>query len=389
MEYIVCHYHEIALKGNNRGMFERKLADNIKNFLPENYFHFIKNISGRIIVHLTQEGINKKEEIKNIIGNVFGIANFSFAENCKQELGSINEKSVEILQTKKFKTFRVSSKRSNKKFEINSQQVNERVGAFIVEKMNKKVGLTNPDVNLFIEIVQDYVFLYLEKNRGLGGLPVGVSGHGLVLISGGIDSPVATFLAMKRGIKVSFVHFHSFPYTDKESIEKVKKIIHVLNNFQFKSRLYLCPFADIQKQILLNTPEKYRVILYKRMMLKISDKIAQQEKIETFITGESVGQVASQTIENIKVIQSVSGSLILRPLICRDKLEIIEDAKKIGTFPISITPHQDCCVRFVPRHPATKARLRDVKLAEEKLDVEELVNKSVQNVEVFNFKHEK
>ena len=252
--------------------------------------------------------------------------------------------------------------------------------------MNKKVNLKNPDANLFIEIVQDYSFLYLDKIKGRGGLPVGVGGKGLVLISGGIDSPVAAFLAMKRGIKISLIHFHSFPYTDQESIEKVKRIVKILNNFQFRLKLYLCPFADIQNEILLNVPAKLRVILYKRMMLKIAEKVAEKEKIETFITGENVGQVASQTIENIKVIQSASDKLILRPLICQDKEEIIDKAKDIGTFDISILPHQDCCTRFVPRHPATKARLKDVEIAEQKLNIKELVEKSIQDMETFNFK---
>ena len=386
MEYIICHYHEIALKGNNRGFFERKLVENIKSFLPKESFDFVKNISGRIIVKLNKNSIKKREEIERVLGNISGIVHFSFADNCKQDLRVIKKKSVDFLKQEKFKTFRVSTKRSNKKFEESSQQINEEVGAFIVQEMNKKVKLKNPDVNLFIEIVQDYSFLYLEKFKGIGGLPVGVSGKGLVLISGGIDSPVAAFLAMKRGVKVSLIHFHSSPYTNQESIEKVKRIVRVLNNFQFRLKLYLCPFADVQKEILLNIPAKFRVIFYKRMMTKIAEKVADIEKIETLITGESVGQVASQTLENIKVIQSASDKLILRPLICQDKKEIIEKAKRIGTFNLSILPYQDCCTRFVPRHPATKARLKDIESAEQKLNMEELIEKSIQGMETFNFK---
>ena len=386
MEYIICHYHEIALKGNNRGFFERKLAENIKNFLPKESFDFVKNISGRIIIKLNQEGKGKKEKIENILKNICGIVHFSFADNCKQDLKIIKKKSIDFLKKEKFKTFRVSTKRSNKKFKLNSQQINEEIGAFIVQKLNKKVNLKNYDLNLFIEIVQDYSFLYLDKVKGRGGLPVGVSGKGLVLISGGIDSPVAAFLAMKRGIKISLIHFHSFPYTDKESIEKVKMIIQILNKFQFRLKLYLCPFADVQKEILLNIPAKLRIIFYKRMMLRIAEKVGENEKIETLITGESVGQVASQTLENIKVIQSVSDKLILRPLICQDKREIIEKAKDIGTFDTSILPHQDCCTRFVPRHPATKARLKNVENTEQKLDIKKLVKKSIQGMETFNFK---
>ena len=386
MEYIICHYHEIALKGNNRGFFEQKLIENIRNFLPKGGFDFVKNISGRIIIKLNQDSVEKKEEIEKVLKNIFGIVHFSFADNCKQDLKIIKKKSVDFLKKEKFKTFRVSTKRSNKKFELSSQQINEEVGAFIVQELNKKVKLKNPDVNLFIEIVQDYSFLYLDKIKGRGGLPVGVSGKGLVLVSGGIDSPVAAFLAMKRGIKISLIHFHSSPYTNQESIEKVKRIVQVLNNFQFRLKLYLCPFADVQKEILLNIPAKFRVILYKRMMLKIAEKVGEKEKIETLITGENVGQVASQTIENIKVIQSISDKLILRPLICQDKKEIIEKAKDIGTFDLSILPYQDCCTRFVPRHPATKARLKDVEVAEQKLNIKKLVEKSIEGMETFDFK---
>jgi len=386
MEYIICHYHEIALKGNNRGFFERKLVENIKNFLPKESFDFVENISGRIIVKLNKNSIKKRKEIERVLGNISGIVHFSFADNCKQDLKVVKKKSVDFLKQEKFKTFRVSTKRSNKKFEKSSQQINEEVGAFIVQEMNKKVKLKKSDVTLFIEIVQNYSFLYLEKFKGVGGLPVGVSGKGLVLISGGIDSPVAAFLAMKRGVKVSLIHFHSSPYTNQESIEKVKRIVRVLNNFQFRLKLYLCPFANIQKEILLNVPAKFRVIFYKRMMAKIAERVANTEKIETLITGESVGQVASQTLENIKVIQSVSDKLILRPLICQDKKEIIEMAKKIGTFDLSILPYQDCCTRFVPRHPATKARLKDIEVAEKELNIEELIEESVQGMELFNYK---
>ena len=386
MQYIICHYHEIALKGNNRGFFERKLADNIKDFLPKESFDFVKNISGRIIVKLNENSASKREEIEKILKNMFGLVHFSYADYCEQDLETIKKKSVDFLKKEKFKTFRVSAKRSNKKFKLNSQEVNEEVGAFIVQELNKKVSLKKSDINLFIEIVQDYTFLYLDKIKGRGGLPVGVSSKGLVMISGGIDSPVAAFLAMKRGISISLVHFHSSPYTDQESIEKVKRIVQVLNNFQFKIKLYLCPFADIQKEILLNIPAKLRVILYKRMMLRIADKIGEKDKIETIITGENVGQVASQTLENIQVIQSVTDKLILRPLICQDKNEIIEKAKDVGTFNLSILPYQDCCTRFVPRHPATKARLKDVEKAEEELKIEDLVEQSVQGAEMINFK---
>jgi len=215
----------------------------------------------------------------------------------------------------------------------------------------------------------------------LGGLPVGVSGKAISLLSGGIDSPVASFLAMKRGLNLIFLHFHALPYTDKASVEKVKKIVEILKKFQSKLKLYLIPFAKIQKEILLKTPSSLRVIFYRRMMLRIAEKIAEKEKVKAIITGENLGQVASQTLENLKVIEKATKLLVLRPLIGEDKLEIIEKAKKIGTYDISILPHQDCCSRFVPEHPETKANLEIVEKAERKLKVEDLIKKALTNLE--------
>ena len=378
MEYIICHYHEIALKGKNRKFFEEGLVENIKKALPESCFEFVKRISGRILIKLNEKGFKKKKKIKESLKNVFGIANFCFADSCKQTIGDIKTESLKILEEKKFKSFKISTKRSKKEFPLTSQEVNEKVGELIIERLNKKVDLGKPGVTLFIEIVQDYAFLYLSKIEGLGGLPVGVSGKGAVLLSGGIDSPVAAFLAMKRGIRVVFIHFHSSPYTSRESIEKTENLAKILDRFQFGSKLYFVPFADIQKEILLKTPDKLRVILYRRFMLRIAEEIAKKEKASVLVTGESVGQVASQTLENIRAIAESVKIPVLRPLICQDKIEIIRKAKEIGTFDISILPHEDCCARFLPRHPATKAYLRDVKFAEKELDVKKLIKKAVE-----------
>ncbi len=380
MNYVICHYHEIALKGKNRGLFERKLVENIKLLLPKESFDFVKNIPGRIVIK-KKEGIENKK-IKAILKNIPGIVNFSFAERCNQNIISLQKKSLEFLKKEEFQTFRVTTKRSNKKFPFSSQEVSEKVGAFIVDNMKKKVDLEDFDKNVFIEIVKDFSFIYLKKHKGLGGLPVGASGKGLVLISGGIDSPVAAFLAMKRGIKVSFIHFHSFPYTDKESINKVKRIVKRLSCFQFSSKLYLSSFADIQKEILLNVPAKFRVVLYKRMMNRIAEKIAEKNKIQALVTGESVGQVASQTLENIHVIESAVKKTILRPLICWNKNEIIKISKKIGVFDLSILPYQDCCTRFVPNHPVTKAHSKQIERVEKDLKINELVEKSIQETEL-------
>jgi len=248
------------------------------------------------------------------------------------------------------------------------------------KKSKVRVDLKNPDITCFIELVEKYAFLYLEKIKGWGGLPVGVSGKAISLLSGGIDSPVASFLAMKRGLNLIFLHFHALPYTNKASIDKVKKIVETLNKFQPKLKLYLVPFAEIQKEILLKTPSPLRVIFYRRMMFRIAEKIAEKEKIKAIITGENLGQVASQTLENLKVIEKATNLLVLRPLIGEDKLEIIEKAKEIGTYDISILPYQDCCSRFLPEHPQTKANLEVVEKAERKLRVENLIKKALKDL---------
>ncbi len=390
MSYVICHYSEIGLKGKNRRFFEEKLVENIKRSLKPHFFEFVKRISGRVIIKLTgltKEGIKKQKEIKASLKNVFGIVNFAFAENSKQEIESIEKKTLELLRGKKFKTFKISTQRSKKEFPLTSQEINEKVGEYILKKakgkrQKLKVDLENPDITCFIEIVEKYAFLYLEKFKGVGGLPMTVSGKAIVLLSGGIDSPVATFYLMKRGVKAIFVHFYAHPYTNKASIQKVTQIVEVLNKFQFISKIYLVPFAKIQKEILLKTPAKLRVILYRRMMFRITEKIAQREEAQAMITGESVGQVASQTLENIKVIEEVVNLPIFRPLIGQDKEEIINKAQEIGTYDISILPYQDCCSRFLPKHPATKAQLGELKKAEKKLKIEKLVKEAIKTTEL-------
>jgi len=403
--YIICHYAEIALKGKNRKLFEEKLVGNIKSALSPTFFKYIKRISGRIIIEL-KDKIKSEKEFEKITGklkNVFGLSHFSFAEKCSQDIEEIQKKSLEMLEktleknkgafwddrpkthpyldleksdlkTKiesvkkveptKIKTFKVETQRSEKDFYLTSPQINEKVGEFILNNLNKKndwvkpshlkVDLKNPDIIVFIEIVEKYTFVYSEKIPGPGGLPVGISGRAISLISGGIDSPVASFLTMKRGVEIIFVHF----IINQSPIEKIKRIVQVLTKFQNQSKLYLVPFQEVQKEILEKGKEKLRCLLCKRAMLEIAEDIAKKEKIKTLITGENIGQVASQTLENLNVIGSKTNLLILRPLSGLDKLEIIGLAKKIGTFEISILKEEGCPI--VPKHPETKANLGDV-----------------------------
>lgn len=382
MDYIICHYHEIALKEKNRKFFEGKLIKNIKNQINPIFWKSIQRISGRIIIKLSSQGIKKQSSITASLQKIAGIAYFAFSTNSEQTILAIKNQALKILKQQKFQTFKILTKRSKKNFFLTSPEINQEIGAFIINKLNKRVDLKQPEITYFIEIVENFAFSYLKKIKGLGGLPVSTSGKAIVLLSGGIDSPVAVFYGLKRGIQTVFVHFHAYPYTNKQSIEKVEKIVKIFKQYQNIAKLYLVPFADIQKQILIYTPANLRIILYRRMMLRIAERIAQKEKALSLITGESLGQVASQTLENIKTIEDSVDILILRPLIGMDKEEIINKAKEIGTYKLSILPDQDCCSRFLPKNPKTKAKIKEVRIAEEKLNIIKLISETIKTTTI-------
>ena len=368
--YIVCHYGEIGLKGGNRSFFENRLMQNIKERLDTAEFKEIKKISGRIIVELTEKGVANRESIADKIKNIFGIVHFSFAENCQPNLVDIKNKAWDILEKIEFETFKIETQRSEKSFPMKSPEVSREVGAFIVEKLKKGVKMKGADIVCFIEIVNNYVFVFSKKEEGLGGLPVGVGGKALVLLSGGIDSPVAAWHLMKRGLEVEFLHFHSYPYTSQEAIKKVEELVEVLSKYQKKPKLDKYSFTEIQEQIFLKAPEKFRVILYKRFMIKIATKIAKERGIFALGTGDNLGQVASQTLENINVTDQATDLSILRPLLTFDKYEIVDKAKEIGTYQLSIMPYQDCCTRFIPAHPSTKTKIADLEAVDKILKID-------------------
>ena len=383
-DFIICHYAEIALKGGNRKFFEEKLIENIRtSFVLNSCKHVktIKRISGRILIQI-EDGI-KEDKIKQALKNVFGIAYFSFAVNCKQEIKEMSKKSFEILEDKKFKTFKVETKRGEKDFPLTSQQINEQVGEYIFEKLNPKdlefrVNLKNPDITCFIEVVEKYAFLYLEKIKGLGGLPVGVSGTAISLLSGGIESPVASFYGIRRGVKMVFLHF----YTNKSFLEKIRKNIKILNKYQFKSKLCLIPFLDIHKAIFHKTNPELGCILCRRFMFRIAQALAEEEKASALFTGENIGQVASQTLENMRVIEDAINIPVLKPLIGMDKKDIIEKAEQIGTFDISVLPEEFYCQKFLAKHPETKANLKRVVIEEEKIEVQKLIEQAIKRMKV-------
>jgi thiamine biosynthesis protein ThiI len=392
LDYVICHYGEIGLKGKNRKFFEEELVKNIKLALSPAYFEYVKRISGRIIIKLSKKGIKEQKEIQSKIKKVFGIVYFAFSEKSSQNISSLKKDALNLIKealkqkkSRKRLTFKIETKRSEKALPFTSRQLNEKLGEHILKNASQlnlrelKVDLKKPKLTLFVELVEKYAFLYFEKIAGQGGLPVGASGKAVCLLSGGIDSPVAAYLGMKRGLKVYFAHFHSFPYTSKASIEKVKNLAKILGEYQPKTKLYLVPFAEIQKEIVLKTSPKLRIVLYRRMMFRIAEEIAEKEGAKSLITGESLAQVASQTLENMQAIEEAVKLLILRPLVGMDKSEIIEKAKGIKTYQISILPHEDCCSRFVPKHPETKAGLKEVKTEEKKLNVKKLVQQALKN----------
>lgn len=388
-KYVIIHYAEIALKGDNRGFFEDALRNNIEKALKKEGIEFhLKKISGRFVVEPDEEadeGEKVYEKISEILKNVIGIAHFSYAIKCPCEIDAIKDAAVFLLSGKNFNTFRISAVRSDKKFPWTSQQINEIIGEHIIANLKKNVSLKNFDVEVVIEITARDAFLYTKKFGCIGGLPVGVSGKVVSLISGGIDSPVSSFYAMKRGCEVVFVHFHSFPYTGIESLEKVKTLVKILDKFQFKGKIYFVPFADLQREIFVNTAgefERFRIVLYRRFMLRIAEKVCEKEDAKAIITGDAIGQVASQTLENIKIISEACKIPILRPLIGFDKEEIINKAKEIGTYEISILPHCDTCTRFMSKHPVTKAKIEIVKEIEKNLDVEKLVEDALNKMEI-------
>ncbi len=377
---IICHYGEIALKGDNRKFFEEKLVENIKRSLKYNgvLFNYVQRISGRILVEF--EGGLSPAVLA--LQKVFGITYFAFAQQCDLNIKAIKEKSVEVLKNEDFESFKVETKRGNKNFNLTSQQVNEQVGEYVMDGLSKKVDLHNPDIILFIEITEKYAFLYTKKNTGPGGLPLGVSGKAISLISGGIDSPVASYLMMKRGVENIFVHFYSNQQGYEQSLEKVRDILRVLKNYQEKIKIYFVPFGDAQKENVLKTKSDFRVVLYRRLMFLLANEIALQENAKALITGESVGQVASQTLDNMLVVEDAVSLPVLRPLTGWDKQEIMDLAKKINTYEISILPHLDCCSMFTPDHPATKANLKDVKSQEKKLKIKSLIKQALKNTKV-------
>ena len=388
MPYALVHYHELALKGRNRGFFEQRLIQHLQNSLKKTDVTEVKSLSGRIRVTFTNE--SSWEDVQDRIRHTFGVANYSLAYSLPidYETPDITPlcKAIETtLQSTTFETFRVTTKRADKRFSKTSVELNREIGAYLCAATGKRVRLNGADVNVVVEVVDHTAYFSLVKYPGPGGLPTGISRNVLCLISGGIDSPVAAYRMMKRGCKVIFVHFHGRPYLSRTSEEKVRDLVSLLTRYQLAARLYLVPFGEIQRQIVADSPAPIRVVLYRRMMMRIAEQLAEKEQCWGLVTGDSLGQVASQTAENLQTVSQVAHLPILRPLIGMDKIEITNEAQQIGTFETSIEPDQDCCTLFVPRHPNTRCRLDAIQQAENALPIQGMAREGMETAELAEF----
>jgi tRNA uracil 4-sulfurtransferase len=379
-KYILIHYSEIALKKGNRKLFEKQLRQNIGLALGDLPGHHFQFDYGRFLIQL--ENNAPVEAIIERLRDVIGLAHFSLAYKGATDVSVLKEQIFEKLQSESFTSFCIQTRRADKLFPLNSVQVNQIVGERIYEGLNKKVDLTTPELTCTIEIFSNKIFYHFKREPGRRGLPVGSSGKVVSLLSSGIDSPVAAYRMMTRGCKVIFVHFHSFPFTEKESYYNAIQLVKQLTRFQYRSVLYLVPLVQIQQAIIEITPPKLRLILYRRMMLRIAQNIAKNEHAKALVTGESLGQVASQTLENITAISEVTTLPILRPLIGMDKEEIIHQAKALKTFATSTEPYDDCCSYLVPANPEIKARLLDVRQIENQIhNRDQLIQESLLQAE--------
>ncbi|MBI4212643.1 MAG: tRNA 4-thiouridine(8) synthase ThiI [Deltaproteobacteria bacterium] len=376
---VLIHYGELALKGGNRSHFEVQLVKNIAVAIHPIGKNTIRRLSGRIWIEF--EKAQDVESIKNRLRMVFGIASIAPAVRCEPTMEEIERLVLSLVPQYTFASFAVRAKRGEKTLPFSSQDVNQRIGAAVKIKTDKAVNLEQPELEIGIELLEQHAFIICERIPGPGGLPVGTAGKVACLLSGGIDSPVAAYRMMKRGCVPIFIHFSSIPYTNRASIEKVKDFVDHLAVGIPGAKLVIVPFGEIQQQIVRSVEEKYRVLMYRRMMLRISEAIARREGALALVTGEALSQVASQTLSNLAAIEKVVSMPVLRPLVGMDKQEIVDEAKKIGTFATACEPHQDCCSFLMPKHPATFSSVEELDRVEATLDISHLMHLSLQDLQ--------
>ncbi|OGB90728.1 MAG: tRNA 4-thiouridine(8) synthase ThiI [candidate division NC10 bacterium RIFCSPLOWO2_02_FULL_66_22] len=383
MRCVMIHYNEIGLKGKNQPLFLRRLEANLLRATDGAGVRRVEQRSGRMVLRLSREA--DWEAIRGRLRTVFGVANFSLAERVEPDMAALKAAMGKALEGRTFRSFKVAARRAFKQFPLTSEDINRELGAFVQGQTHAAVNLDQPEFTIHVEVLPRDLYFSCGREAGPGGLPVGVSGRVVSLLSGGIDSPVASHRLMKRGCQVVFVHFHSFPFLDSTSRTKAVELVQLLTRFQYWSHLYLVPFGEIQREVVVGAPAPLRVVLYRRLMGRIAEQIARREQAKALVTGESLGQVASQTLENLAVIEEAVGMPVLRPLIGSDKEEIVQQARALGTYDISIIPDQDCCRLFVPRHPATFSSLDEVRAVESQLPIEKLVQMGLDQMEIQAF----
>ena len=374
---ILIKYGELTTKKDNRKTFIKTLETNIKNKIKNIYTNITKTMSR---MYITYEESNEQEIIKNLT-KIFGIHSIVICVCVNTNEDDIKNKVLEILKEKQFKTFKVSTKRSDKTFKYTSMEFNNIIGGLVLKNFECKVDVHNPELNLEIEIRQEGTFIYNKEFEGLGGYPVGIQGKGLLMLSGGIDSPVAGYLSLKRGVNIECLYFESPPHTSLNAKNKVLKLAEILNDYSGAIKVHVVPFTKIQEEIYKNIPGNYNITIMRRMMYRIAEKYAKRRNCKILINGESIGQVASQTLNSMVVINNVTNMPVIRPVACLDKLEIIEISKSINTYDTSILPYEDCCTIFVPKHPVINPSLETAIEYEKLIPYEELINECIKNIE--------
>jgi thiamine biosynthesis protein ThiI len=381
MTSILVHYSEVALKGKNRSWFVGRLVKNIQMALAGLHVKEVRTLVGRIEIVLGQEGV--LDAVLDRLSRVFGVANFSVATRVPRDFDGMAQAIVDLLPPREAaQSFRVLVRRADSTFLVPSPDLARDLGSRVWHARGWKVDLDHADLVIRVEIVPGAAFCYIGRQPGVGGLPTGTGGRLVALLSGGIDSPVAAWRMMKRGCHVTFVHFHSAPFLSNVSQQKARQLAELLTRYQLRSRLYLVPFGELQRQITLSVQGDLRVVIYRRLMLRIAQRIAHRVHARALVTGDVIGQVASQTLDNMAVIDQAAQVPVFRPLVGMDKEEIIVEARRLGTFDISIVPDQDSCTLFTPRHPETHARRHDVDAAEKTLPVDTMIQSAVDSAVV-------
>ena len=384
MLHIVVHYGELALKGRNRPWFINLLVRSIRQALRGLQGTTVRPLIGRIVVTLSSD--DDWPTARERLAAIPGIGNFSRAYEARADLERLGDEILARLEGHAaVPSFRVSARRVDKRFPVPSPDIERAIGKRVQDRTGWRVDLSHPSFVIRVEVLTSNAFVSFERERGTGGLPVGTGGKVLALLSGGIDSPVAAWRLIRRGCRAAFVHFHSYPILSRTSQDKARELVRQLTRSQLRARLFLVPFGSIQQQVVLTVPPSLRVVIYRRLMMRIAERLAERVGAHALVTGDAVGQVASQTVDNLSVVGRVATLPILRPLVGMDKEEITADAQRIGTYQTSIVEDEDCCTLFTPRFPTTRASLADVERAEGALGIDELVAAGLDGVVVEDF----